>query len=78
MTRGLEVGGLGSLGDGVVGEKDSWGVCVGGGILPAQAHGLGVLREECVREPGPCSPSTGSVVEHRVWRECFLDGCGCP
>lgn len=35
MTRGLEVGGLGSLGDGVVGEKDSWGVCVWGGILPA-------------------------------------------
>lgn len=30
MTRGLEVGGLGSLGDGVVGEKDSWGVCVWG------------------------------------------------
>lgn len=29
MTRGLEVGGLGSLGDGVVGEKDSWGVCGG-------------------------------------------------
>lgn len=25
MTRGLEVGGLGPLGDGVVGEKDSWG-----------------------------------------------------
>lgn len=26
MTRGLEAGELGPLGDGVVGEKDSWGL----------------------------------------------------
>lgn len=66
MTRGLEAGELGPLGDGMVGEEDSWG---GGGgrlmcgILPAQIHGLGVLREEWVREAGPCSDSIGPVVD---------------
>lgn len=73
MTRGLEAGELGPLGDGVVGEKDSWGLGGGYGILPAQVHGLGVLREECVREAGPCSHRTEPVLEYRgrswVWRE---------
>lgn len=66
MTRGLEVGELGPLGDGVVGEKNSWGwggVC---GILPAQVHGLGVLREEYLREAGSCSLTIGPVVKHRL------------
>lgn len=65
--------------------KRTAGVWGGYGILPAQVHGLGVLREECVREAGPCSHRTEPVVEHRgkvlgicTKGECFLDGCGRP
>lgn len=52
-----------AMGDGVAGEKDSWG----GGVesLPALVQGLGVLRGECTREAGLRSHSIGPVVEHR-------------
>lgn len=33
--------------------------------MPSLVQGLGVLREECMREAGLCSHSIGPVVEHR-------------